>query len=42
MSPVWRIVLIVVSSQVLLIALGMVLFNAMGLANDGTGGCGGG
>jgi hypothetical protein len=41
-SRVWRMVLIVVSAQLALIAVGMVLFGAMGLANDGTGGCGGG
>jgi len=34
-------VLIVVSVQLVLIAVGMVLFTAMGLANDGTGSCGG-
>jgi hypothetical protein len=39
---VWRMVLIVVSAQLVLIAAGMVLFSAMGLANDGTGSCGGG
>jgi len=41
-SNVWRMVLIVVSVQLVLIAVGMVLFTAMGLANDGTGSCGGG
>jgi len=40
-SRVWRMVLIVVSVQLVLIAAGMVLFTAMGLANDGTGSCGG-
>jgi len=40
-SRVWRMVLIVVSVQLVLIAAGMVLFTAMGLANDGTGTCGG-
>jgi len=35
-------VLLVVSLQLVLIAVGMVFFNALGLANDGTGGCGGG
>ena len=40
-SRVWRMVLIVVSVQLVLIAVGMVLFTAMGLANDGTGSCGG-
>ena len=42
MSRVWRIVLIVVGFQVLVIAAAIFLFSAMGLANDGTGGCGGG
>jgi hypothetical protein len=41
-SRVWRIVLLVVSVQLVLIAVGMILFTAMGLANDGTGSCGGG
>jgi hypothetical protein len=40
-SRVWRIVLIVVAAQLLIVALGMVFFTAMGLANDGVGGCGG-
>jgi len=40
-SRIWRMVLIVVSVQLVLIAAGMVLFTAMGLANDGTGSCGG-
>jgi hypothetical protein len=40
-SHVWRIVLFVVSVQLAVIALGMLLFSAMGLANDGTGSCGG-
>jgi hypothetical protein len=40
-SRVWRMVLLVVSVQLVLIAIGMVLFTAMGLANDGTGSCGG-
>jgi hypothetical protein len=35
-------VLIVVGAQLVLIAVGMVLFAALGLANDGVGGCGGG
>ena len=30
------------TAQLAVIALGMLLFGAMGLANDGTGGCGGG
>ena len=42
LSRVWRIVLVVVSAQLAVVALGMLLFSAMGLANDGTGGCGGG
>ena len=41
-SRVWRMVLIVVSVQLVLVAAGMILFTAMGFANDGTGGCGGG
>jgi len=41
-SHVWRIVLFVVAAQLAVIALGMLLFSAMGLANDGTGSCGGG
>jgi hypothetical protein len=40
-SRIWRMVLIVVSVQLVLIAAGMVFFTAMGLANDGTGSCGG-
>jgi len=40
-SRVWRMVLLVVSVQLVLIAAGMALFTAMGLANDGTGSCGG-
>jgi hypothetical protein len=35
-------VLLIVSVQLVLIAVGMILFTAMGLANDGTGSCGGG
>jgi hypothetical protein len=31
-----------VAFQVLFVAIGIVLFSAMGLANDGAGGCGGG
>ena len=41
-SRVWRMVMIVVAVQLVLIAVGMVFFTALGLANDGTGGCGGG
>jgi hypothetical protein len=40
-SRVWRMVLIVVASQLVLIAIGMILFTAMGFASDGTGSCGG-
>ena len=40
-SRVWRMVLLVVSVQLVLIAAGMVLFSAMGFASDGTGSCGG-
>jgi len=40
-SRLWRMILIVVSVQLVLIAAGMALFTAMGLANDGTGSCGG-
>jgi len=41
-SRVWRIVFFVVSAQLVIIALGMTFFTLSGLANDGTGGCGGG
>lgn len=41
-SRVWRIVAIVVAFQVLIVLAGIVFFSAMGLANDGVGGCGGG
>ena len=41
-SPIWRIVLIVVTFQLVVIAAGMLFFTAMGFANDGTGSCGGG
>ena len=41
-SRVWRMVLIVVSVQLVLIAAGMLFFTAMAFANDGTGNCGGG
>jgi hypothetical protein len=40
-SRLWRIVLIVVSVQVVLVLLGTVAFSALGLA-DGPTGCGGG
>jgi len=35
-------VLIVVTFQLVVVAAGMLFFTAMGFANDGTGGCGGG
>jgi hypothetical protein len=35
-------VLLVASAQLVLIAVGMLFFTAMGFANDGTGSCGGG
>jgi len=35
-------VLVVLAVQLVLIAAGMLLFTAMGLANDGSGSCGGG
>ncbi|MDQ2913062.1 MAG: hypothetical protein M3T56_07380 [Chloroflexota bacterium] len=41
MSRFWRIVLIVVAVQALLIALGTVAFSALGLGTE-VGGCGGG
>jgi hypothetical protein len=41
-SRVWRMVLLVVSAQLVIIALGMTFFTLSGLANDGTGSCGGG
>jgi hypothetical protein len=41
-SHLWRIVLMVLAFQVLAIVVAVVLFSAMGLADDGTGGCGGG
>lgn len=41
-SRVWRMVMIVVAFQLVLIAGGMVVFTALGFANDPTGGCGGG
>jgi hypothetical protein len=40
-SRVWRIVLIVVAAQALLVLLGTVAFSALGLADEPTG-CGGG
>jgi hypothetical protein len=41
-SRVWRIVGMVVAFQILAIVAMVVLFSAMGLANDGVGSCGGG
>ena len=41
-SRVWQVVGFVVAFQVFVIVAMVVLFSAMGLANDGTGGCGGG
>jgi magnesium-transporting ATPase (P-type) len=41
-NRVWRMVLIVVTFQLVIIAAGMFFFTAMGFANDPTGGCGGG
>ena len=41
-SGIWRMVLIVVSVQLVLIAAASVFFTAMGYANAGVGGCGGG
>jgi len=38
----WRIALIVVGFQVVSIIVAVALFSALGLANDGTGSCGGG
>jgi hypothetical protein len=40
-SRKWRILLIVVAVQALLVLLGTVAFSALGF-NDQTGGCGGG
>jgi hypothetical protein len=41
-NRVWRMVLFIVTFQLVLIAVGMLFFTAMGFANDGTGSCGGG
>jgi hypothetical protein len=35
-------VFLVVSAQAVIIAAGLILFSALGLANDGVGSCGGG
>jgi hypothetical protein len=40
-SRFWRVVLIVVAVQALLVVLGTVAFSALGLGNEPTG-CGGG
>jgi hypothetical protein len=40
-ARIWRIVALVVAFQALILVLGIVLFSALGLANDGVGGCGG-
>jgi hypothetical protein len=39
---VWRIVGYVVGFQVLVVLIGAALFSVIGLAGEGTGGCGGG
>jgi len=39
---VWRTVLVVMAFQALIAVIGMVVFSAMGFANDGVGTCGGG
>jgi hypothetical protein len=41
-NRLWRMALIIVSFQLVFIALGMVFFTALGFANDPTGSCGGG
>jgi hypothetical protein len=41
-SRVWQMVLVVVSAQLAIIALGMVFFTTIGLGNEGVGSCGGG
>jgi hypothetical protein len=38
----WRIIGYIVGFQVLIVLIGAALFSVVGLANDGTGGCGGG
>lgn len=38
----WQLIAFVVSVQALLVLGGILLFSAMGLANDGVGSCGGG
>jgi hypothetical protein len=41
-SRVWRIVGLVVAFQFIAIAASVLVFSALGLANDGVGSCGGG
>lgn len=41
-SRLWRMVLIVVTFQLVLIASGMLVFTALGFGGEATGGCGGG
>jgi len=41
-SRIWRIVGLVVAFQFIAIVAMVVLFSALGLANDGVGSCGGG
>lgn len=41
-SRIWRIVGLVVAFQFIAIIAMVVLFSALGLANDGVGSCGGG
>jgi uncharacterized membrane protein (Fun14 family) len=39
---IWRIVGYVVGFQVLVVLIGAAIFSVIGLAGEGTGGCGGG
>ena len=41
-SRLWRMVLIVVTFQLVLIASGLLVFTALGFGNEATGSCGGG
>jgi hypothetical protein len=41
-SHIWRIVAIAAAFYAVLMLAGVVLFAALGLANDGVGSCGGG
>jgi hypothetical protein len=41
-SRLWLIVALVVTFQVLIVMGAVLLFSALGLANDGVGSCGGG